>query len=147
MELDGQQVAVPLTIVSPPTTSPAPPNSPPPAPAPSEPKVESSSKPVSVQGAQSTLGTISCGETACQIGSKAATAKLGGKKFDLKVIAPARMSAGSSAKVKVVLPRAVRKALAKAGTGTVTVTIAVIDANGQTVTQTIRVRVNEKKSK
>jgi hypothetical protein len=99
---------------------------------------------VGVQGNQPTLGTISCGDSACQIGSKAATAKLGGKKFNLKVIVPATMSAGGSAKVKVVLPRSVRKALAKAGTGTVTVTIAVIDAAGQTVTQTIRVKIKQK---
>jgi hypothetical protein len=156
-EFDSQQVAVPLTIVSPPvvptppppmTSTPEPPTSAPaPAPAPSEPNVESSSKPVSVQGAQPTLGTISCGETACQIGPKTATAKLGGKEFNLKVIVPAKIAAGSSAKVKVVLPRSVRKALAKAGTGTVTVTIAVIDANGQTVNQTIRVKIKQKQSK
>lgn len=151
--LDGQQVAVPLTIVSPPVVSTPPPTTPTPAPTtsapapapePSEATVESSSKPVGVQGNQPTLGTISCGDSACQIGSKAATAKLGGKKFNLKVIVPATMSAGGSAKVKVVLPRSVRKALAKAGTGTVTVTIAVIDADGQTVTQTIRVKIKQK---
>jgi Right handed beta helix region len=148
--LDGQHVAVPLTIVSPPVVStPQPATStaaattsvPAPAPAPSEATVESSSRPVGVQGNQPTLGTISCGESACRIGSKAATAKLGGKKFNLKVIVPATMSAGGSAKVKVVLPRSVRRALAKAGTGTVTVTIAVIDAAGQTVTRTIRVKI------
>ncbi|MCW2979922.1 MAG: Ig domain protein group 1 domain protein [Solirubrobacterales bacterium] len=148
--LDGEQVPVPLTIAGPPpvisTPTPTPATSTPaPAPAPSEPAVESSSKPVSVQGGQPTLGTISCGESACQIGSKAATAKLGGQKFNLKVLVPATMSAGGSAKVKVVLPRSVRKALAKAGTGTVTVTIAVIDANGVEITQTIRVKIKQQK--
>lgn len=148
--LDGEQVAVPLTIVGPPPviSTPTPtPTTPAPAPAPTETKVESSSKPVSVQGGQPTLGTISCGESACQIGSKAATAKLGGKKFNLKVLVPATMSAGGSAKVKVVLPRSVRKALAKAGTGTVTVTITVIDANGDEMTRTIRVKIKQKNGK
>jgi hypothetical protein len=146
--LDGQGVAVPLTIVSPPpTVSTPPPSTPPPTPAPapaaSEPQIESPAGPVSVQGAQPTVGTISCGEGTCQVDSKAAVAKLGGKSFKLKVIVPATISAGSSAAVKVVLPKSVRKALAKAKVGTVRVTIAVINAKGQTVTQTIRVKIKQ----
>jgi hypothetical protein len=109
--------------------------------------VESPGKPVTVEGGQPTVGTISCGEGTCQVDSKAAIAKLGGKKFKLKVIVPATISAGSSAAVKVVLPKSVRKALLKAKTGTVTVTIAVIDANGQTVTQTIRVKIKQQTKK
>jgi hypothetical protein len=146
VELDGEGVAVPLTIVTPPATVSTPPPSPPqptptPTPAVSEPQMESPAKPVSVQGGQPTVGTISCGEGTCQVDSKAAVAKLGGKSFKLKVIVPASISAGSSAAVKVVLPKSVRQALAKAGTGTVRVTIAVVDANGRTVTQTIRVKI------
>lgn len=137
--LDGQQVVVPLTIVSPPPVAVSLPA------ATSTPKVESPGETVSVQGAKPTVGALSCGASACQIASKAAAVKIDGKRFKLKVVVSAHIAAGVSAPVKVVLRKSVREALAKARTGTVTVTIAVIDANGQTVTQAIRVKIKQKK--
>ncbi|MGV1049782.1 MAG: right-handed parallel beta-helix repeat-containing protein [Solirubrobacterales bacterium] len=136
--LDDQQVEVPLTIAAPPAQAP-PAETPPP---PSEPVVEPiSGKPVNVQGTTPTLAILRCGTGSCSVGSKSGSVKIGGKRINLKVKLPAKIGAGSSARVKVVLPKAVMKQLGKGKTGVVTVTVTLVDSAGNPVTQTIRVKI------
>jgi hypothetical protein len=136
--LDGQQVAVPLTIASPP-----PPAVVVPPAGVEKPDVEPPGKPVAIEGAKPTLATLSCGESACRTDAKAAVVKIGGEKFKVKVRLPARLAAGSSAPLRVVLPKPVMEALAKGKAGIVTITVTLVDASGHSVTETIRVKIKQ----
>jgi len=141
--VDSESVPVQVEVLAPPPHQETPPSPPPPS---EPPKVEEQRKPVVVRSAQPTVGTVSCGSSACHLAGSG-TVKIGGKKVKLKVKLPASIAAGGSAPVKVVLPKSVRRALAKGKTGTVIVKVKVTDAGGQTVVQTIKVKIKPKKGK
>jgi hypothetical protein len=109
------------------------------------PDVEPPNKPIAVAGASPTLATISCGESACHTADRSAVVKIGGEKYRVKVRTPSRLAPGSSAPIKVVLPKPVREALAKGKTGIVRITLTVVDSAGNSVTETIRVRIKPKR--
>jgi nitrous oxidase accessory protein NosD len=143
VSLDAQQVPVDLTILSPPPAEVIPPPSVPPVVVPTAepPKLKHPEKAVAVQGASATVGTLSCGPSSCDVRSKSATVKVGGKRFKASLKLPATIAAGTSTPITVVLSKSARKALAKRGVGTITVKIVVIDAAGNAVPRSITVRI------
>jgi hypothetical protein len=145
VSLDAQQVPVGLTILSPPPPAEItpPPAAPVAVPNAEPPKLKHSEKAVAVQGASATVGTLSCGASSCDVRSKSATVKVGGKQFKASLKLPATIAAGASSPIKVVLSKSAMKALAKRGVGTITVKITVIDAAGNAVPRTISVRIKK----
>jgi hypothetical protein len=140
VSLDAQQVAVGLTILSPPPAE----ISPPPAAPMDVPALEHSDKPVLVQGAGATVGTLSCGASSCNVESKRATVKIGGKRFKASLKLPGTIAAGASSPIKVMLSKSARRELAKRGVGTITVRITIVDSAGRAVRRTIKVRIKQR---
>jgi hypothetical protein len=145
VSLDGERVAVPLTVVAPPaSTSPA---SQPAAVTPSVQPVASvraagTKAPVSVPGSgQVKVAVVSCAAGTCSISVRAPEAKIGGRSYKVRVEAPRKVTAGGSATVKVVLPKAAREALAANGKGRVTLKLTVTSSTGATETISVTVKL------
>jgi nitrous oxidase accessory protein NosD len=141
VSLDGEQVAVPLTVLAPPPAIVVPPPPPPTV------KAAGSGAPKPVPGSgEIKAAVVSCpAGSSCQIAVGTPQAKIGGKSYKLRIKAPGRIAAGSSATVKLILPKAAREALEKAGKGKVTVKITVTSSSGATETVTLKIRLVGKK--
>jgi hypothetical protein len=140
--LDGQLVAVPLEVVAPPATTPSAPVPPAPEPLEAPPIV----KPAGGQGpkdvpgnGQLTAASVSCPSGTCEVAANSPKVMIGGKEFKIRVRVPKRVSAGDSAPVRVVLPRAARRAFAAEGRGRVTLRLTVTTADGTEKTVTVTV--------
>lgn len=131
VEVDGEEVAVPLTIVGTP---------PPPPAAPEEPEIEvaNDGKPKVVpRGGSFVIATLECPAEGCTVLAKTHRVKLGGKVYNVRAVLRHWIAGGESTRVRLVLTRAARRALAAAGRGWATVGLTVITADGKTMTHTV----------
>jgi len=76
------------------------------------PAVEAAGGSVSIQGAEATVGTLTCGSRACRVSVERGVVKVDGKTFKVKVVGIGHLAAGGSTKLKIVLPKAVVKLIA-----------------------------------
>jgi hypothetical protein len=111
---------------------------------PTTPRVSTPNSPVAPKGDQATVGTLSCGSTACTVTGSSATLQIGGKSIKVKVKVQGKIGAGRSASVKVMLPKAIKAELAAGKTGTIRAAVKVKNAEGKNVTRTITVRIKAK---
>jgi parallel beta helix pectate lyase-like protein len=131
VEVDGEEVAVPLTIVSPP---------PPPPPSEGEPEIEAANdgkRKIVPKGGSFVIATLECPAEGCTILAKTHRVKLGGKVYNVKAVLRHWIAGGESTRVRLVLTRAARRALATAGKGWAKVGLTVITADGKTTTHTV----------
>jgi hypothetical protein len=143
--LDGEKVAVPLTVAGPAKADPVPQPKPPVAEPPSiKPSGAGSPKPVPGNG-QLKVAVVTCPAGTCEVAVKEPKAKIGGKSYRIRVKAPGRLGAGGSAAIKVILPKAARDALKQTGRGRITLKITVTSSTGATKTITVRIKLVAKK--
>jgi hypothetical protein len=131
VSLDGQQVAVPLAVLAPPAAVVTQPQ-PQPQPQPAPPAIETASGgPKVVPGSgRVTVATVFCAVGTCEVQAAAPSVKAGGKTYRIRVKVPAKVAAGSSAPVQVVLTRKAKEALAKSGRGQVHLKLTVTSSGG-----------------
>lgn len=140
VELDGQQVALPLTIAAPPA-EPAP-N--PPLPPIEEPAIEvpNGGKPKFVpRGGSFVIATVQCPAESCTLRVRPPTVKIGGKAFKVRAKFDKRLGPEDSGRIRIVLTKAARQALAKAGKGRARVAITVTTSDGAVETVTIKLKL------
>ncbi|MGV1049635.1 MAG: right-handed parallel beta-helix repeat-containing protein [Solirubrobacterales bacterium] len=149
VSVDAQSLTVPVQFDSPPL--PTPPAPPPPVVAPpSPPKIEpagdGSPKTVSDNGTV-TVAKISCASSSCAVEAKSPKVTIGGKSYKIKVKVPAKISAGGSAPVKVILSKRTREALEEEGKGRVRVKLRITSADGATKTVNVTVVLKARQHK
>lgn len=155
--VDGERVAVPITVLAPvpPPTEPPPPPvqsppgaSPPPPPPPAsvEPSGAGRPKVVAANGSVS-VATIDCAAASCEIEAAKPTLKVGGRSFAVRVRVPGSIAGGESAPLRVLLPKAAREALAERGRGRVRVKVTVTAADGTTREVTVTVVIKAKRQR
>ena len=147
VSLDGERVAVPLTVLAPPaSTAPASEPAAVAVPASVQPvasvRAAGTKAPVSVFGSgEVKVAVVSCAVGTCSISARSPEAKIGGRSYKIRVEAPRKVTAGGSATVKVVLPKAAREALAAKGKGRVTLKLTVTSSTGATETISVTVKL------
>lgn len=141
--LDGEDATTAVQIVAPPppVEDPAPP---PPAEPPASPQPTTTKVPAGVQVTthrQPHVGTLTC-EEGCHVAARYGTARVGSKKFNVKVRVRSSIEPGGSAKIRVVLPRWVRRELAEAGIAAITVRLRVVNPDGTVTVHRARVKIS-----
>lgn len=135
--LDGEEATAAVEIVAPPV----PVDDPEP---PSVPQPTTTNAPAGVQVAshrQPQVGTLSCLK-GCQVAARYGTARVGAKKFNVKVRVRSTIEPGGSAKIRVVLPRWVRRELAEAGIASITLRLRVVDPEGGVTVHKVKVKIS-----
>jgi hypothetical protein len=146
VEADGQQVAVPLTIPAPPAE---PAHKPPSEPEIEKPAIEvpDDGKPKLVpKGGNFVIATVECPAESCTLSARAPTVKIGGRAFKVHAKFRKRLGGEDSSRIRIILTKAARKALAEAGEGRARVTITVTTSDGaiETVTVTLKLKLKRK---
>jgi hypothetical protein len=145
VSLDGEKVAVPLTVVAPPPAEPPAPQQPPVVEPPSiNPSGAGSPKPVPGNG-QIKVAVVGCPVGPCEVEIRGPRVTIGGKSYTVRVKAPGKLEAGRSAAVKVILPKAARDALEVRGKGRIALNITVTSSTGATKTITVTIKLVAKK--
>jgi len=150
--LDGEQVAVPLSVVAPAPAETTPPPRPPSPPAPVEgppvvkPSANEGPKDVPASG-QVTVASVTCPSGTCEVAARSPKVTIGGKAYKIQVKLPKLLSAGDSAPVRVVLSKAARRAFAEEGKGRVTLRLIVTASDGTQKTVKITVVLKDKQHK
>lgn len=154
--VDGEQATAPMTVLAPETvpeptpTPPAPPA--PPAPVPPAPPVidpAGGKTPTTVPDSGNvTVATIACAAESCAVKAQGTpSVKIGGKAYKVQVKLPKNLGAGDAGKVRVVLPKKVREALAEEGKGKLKLKLTVTGSDGSAKTVTVTILLKDKGGK
>ncbi len=157
VSVDGVEASAPITVQPPdavpepppPTPDPAPlPEPPPPQSAPEQPAIKALANKgpaVVPSGGVLAVATVSCAAESCAVRPQGTpSVKVAGRSFRVQVKVPKTLGAGGSAKVRVVLPKKAREALAEEGKGRLRLKLRVAGSDGSTRTMTLTVVLKSK---
>ncbi len=143
VSLDSESVPVALTVAVPPPPQPPSATEPPPVPSP-KPVIDRPAARTVAAGAVATVGTITCPAGECTVSAKVAFVTIGGKRYKVKILVPAKIQGGETVPIRVLLPRAARRALKEAERGRLVVKLTVAGDDGKRVPTTQRVKLKPK---
>ena len=153
VEVDGEEASTPIAVHPPdkvdPPAPPAPPAPLPPAPEPPTIEPPANKGPTTVPNSGTvTVATVGCASESCTVKTQGTpSVKIGGKSYKVTVKVPKNLGAGDSGKVKVVLPKKVREALAEEGKGKLKLKLKVTGSDGSTKTVTVTIVLKGKGAK
>lgn len=155
--VDGEQATAPMTVLAPETVpEPTPPATPPPPapPAPTPPAAPTidpaggKAPTVVPSSGNVSVATIACAAESCAVKAQGTpSVKIGGVSYPVQVKLPKNLRAGDTGKVRVVLPRKVREALAEEGKGKLKLKLKVTGSDGSAKTVTVTIVLKGKGAK
>lgn len=153
VKVDGEEASSPITVQPldkvPEPPAPVPPAPLPPAPEPPTIEPPANKGPTTVpNNGTVTVATVGCSSESCTVKAQGTpSVKVGNKSYKVQVKLPKTLGAGDTGKVRVVLPKKVREALAEEGKGKLKLKLKVTGSDGSTKTVTVTIVLKGKGAK